>query len=227
MTGPVWMPTWAAGRPAEGAPSTTSSPASTAILGSRKWNIPPSPSQRTGRPPRRRAMSVTRALLAVPCSTGSRKTHSAFPVAPASALDRRLGEAGPAGRLDGGQHGSDVVVGGGAHRGEPVDEPVDEYRPRGRVAGEGDQQLPDLVLELIREAAGGHYRLDGRRPKGADRPQPVGQPWVVAELDGQYLGVDRGRIHPCRMDHADGPLVKPASTTGPRKPGWAPMATRL
>ena len=72
MTGPVWMPTWAGGRSAGGACSTTSSPAATAVRGSRKWNIPPSPSHLTGRPPRSREISFTsRASLPATCAATS------------------------------------------------------------------------------------------------------------------------------------------------------------
>jgi hypothetical protein len=35
--------------------------------------------------------------------------------------------------------------------------------------------------------------------EGADHPK-AGQPWVVAELDGQDLGVDRGGVHRARID---------------------------
>src|SRR4029450_13371552 len=71
-----------------------------------------------------------------------------------SGVDSPLGEAGPAGGLDGGQHGPDVVVGGVTDGGEPVDESVVEYRPGGRVAGQGDQELADLVREPGGQAPG-------------------------------------------------------------------------
>jgi hypothetical protein len=50
-----------------------------------------------------------------------------------------LGEAGPAGGLDGDQHGPDVVIGGVVHRDEAVDQAVVECRPGGRVVPEGDE----------------------------------------------------------------------------------------
>ena len=61
-----------------------------------------------------------------------------------SGVDSGLGEAGPAGGLDRGQHRPDVVVGAVIDRGEAVDEPVVEHRPRGRVVAQTDQQVPDL-----------------------------------------------------------------------------------
>jgi hypothetical protein len=48
---------------------------------------------------------------------------------------------------------------------------------------------------------------------------------MVAELHGQDLGVDRGRVDPAAGDQPDGALVKPASTTLAKKPGRAPMRT--
>jgi hypothetical protein len=93
-------------------------------------------------------------------------------------------------------------------RGEPVDEPVVKHWPGKRVVDEAGKELPDLVLEPARQATGGHNRLDGRRPEGAGHPQAVGQPWMVAELDGQDLGVDGGRVHIASRDQADGALVK-------------------
>jgi hypothetical protein len=65
-----------------------------------------------------------------------------------------VAETGPAGGLDDGHHGPDVVVGGVIDRGEAPDEPVVERRPRGGVLAQADQQVPDLVLEPVGEAAG-------------------------------------------------------------------------
>jgi hypothetical protein len=45
----------------------------------------------------------------------------------------------------------DVVVGGVIDRAEAVDEPVGQQRPRGWVLAQGDQQLPNLVVELFWE----------------------------------------------------------------------------
>ena len=58
------------------------------------------------------------------------------------------------------------------------------------------------------EAAGGHHRLDGRRPEAGNDPEAVGQRRVVAKLDGQDLGVDGGGLDRARLDQADGPLVE-------------------
>jgi hypothetical protein len=50
---------------------------------------------------------------------------------------------------------------------------------------------------------------------------------VVAELDGQDLGVNRGSVHGAGMDQADGPLVEPGLDHSAEEPGRAPRRTRL
>jgi hypothetical protein len=95
---------------------------------------------------------------------------------------------------------------------------VVQHRPGGRVVGELDQQVPDLALQLLGEAAGGHHRLDGRRAEGANDPQTV-QARMIAQLDGQDLGVDRGGVHDARGDQPEGPLVE-ASLHHPGEEPW-------
>jgi hypothetical protein len=81
-------------------------------------------------------------------------------------------------------------------------------------------------LEPAGKAAGGHHRLDGQRPGGADHPQAVRHVRLVATLDGHDLGVNRGRVHGASVDQADGALVEAGLDHPGEEPGSAPMRTR-
>jgi hypothetical protein len=49
---------------------------------------------------------------------------------------------------------------------------------------------------------------------------------MTAELDGQDLGVDRGRVHDADVDETNGFLVEAGLDHRVKNPGWAPMRTR-
>ena len=53
------------------------------------------------------------------------------------------------------------------------------------------------------------HRLNRRGSEGLDHAKLVRQLRVVAELDGQHLGIDRGGVDLARRDHPHRPLVKP------------------
>jgi hypothetical protein len=74
-------------------------------------------------------------------------------------------------------------------------------------------------LEPAGKAAGGHHRLDGQRPGGADHPQAVRHVRLVATLDGHDLGVNRGRVHGASVDQADGALVEAGLDHPGEEPG--------
>ena len=46
---------------------------------------------------------------------------------------------------------------------------------------------------------------------------------MIAKLDGQDLGVDRGRVHGASVDQADGALVAAGLDYRAKNPGRAPM----
>jgi len=112
-----------------------------------------------------------------------------------SGVDSPLGEAGPAGGLDGGQHRPDVVVGGVTDGGEPVDESVVEYRPGGRVVGQGDQEVLDLVLEPVGQAVGGMLQV-GKAAGMELRAREVvaGLRERLASVQAAVQGLERPRV---------------------------------
>jgi hypothetical protein len=91
---------------------------------------------------------------------------------------------------------------------EALHEAVRQRRLGCRAAVKLQQRLPDGSLELVGQAAGGGHRLNGGGAEGADHSQAGGQPGMVAELHGQDLGVDRGRVDPATGDQPDRVLVE-------------------
>ncbi|MBP1701020.1 MAG: hypothetical protein H6Q38_127 [Chloroflexi bacterium] len=63
---------------------------------------------------------------------------------------------------------------------------------------------------------GNHHRLDGGRPQRVDHLQPFGQFRMIAELNSQYLGINRGSVDQPFGDQADGGLVRAGADDTPK-----------
>src|SRR5918997_307304 len=141
---------------------------------------------------------------------GPRARVSSTPKASGPLLrpDAPLSEGQEARLFGGDEHGPNVAVVLVRDRREAFDKAVGERVPGGRVLAHGHQRGFDVRLECVWQPARGHDGLYPRWTQSIYHPHLRPEFRMVAQFDGQHLGVDGRRVYLPRTDHADRPLVR-------------------